>query len=754
MREVQLYIVTDVISDTAEALSRESLVAPQDTSNISVGDIIFFPDLNLKSVIEQITSSRIWIADDFLTEREIFKYEIGGVASRVDLFKDEQISITQSIQNVRDIEKVFTSFSKTFNLPASQTNNKIFKHYYDFDIVGGFDARFKQNAIIEINNQPFKKGKIKLEGVNIKNGKPHTYKITFFGNIVKLKDKLGEKKLSDLELTQYDLPYNAQEVKRRLSDRRETSSTHVIAPLITQSQRLYYDSGSHDEAGDGNLYYDTGHTQNLHGVKWDELKYAIRVNKIIEAIESTFGLKFSNDFFKNTSIEEFDHLFLWLHRKSGKVEDLSGGTKVDSLVKGFEPIRSTGPIYNRGDNVSALVFPEDMNTWKVRLEPTDLTKIYTVTIRDTANNNLYTKTNHVGNLTIDCIALGIYEYGVRYYLWIESSEVVTFSNIRWSINWTDYFTNIPYSAQFNTGAYSTSIDFTFNISRQMPNLKIIDFLTGLFKTFNLTAYEEEGEIVVKTLNDYYSDFNTYNIDEYVDASKSTVNVALPYKEIIFKFKDTKYFLANKYSELENKDFGELNYNDNTNDFVGNLYKIEVPFGHMLYENITNPATQTTTDIQWGYSVNDSQNAYLGSPLLFYPKWKGFPFNISFVNEMDSTGKPISHIPIGQANIPLNSVSTTSGFNPFNFNFSLETSEYTGNTTFNETLFEKYYKDYIKSVFNPKQRITKITAYLPLKILSKITPADRLIFEENKYKINSMKTDLITGKTELELLNDL
>ena len=288
----------------------------------------------------------------------------------------------------------------------------------------------------------------------------------------------------------------------------------------------------------------------------------------------------------------------------------------------------------------------------------------------------------------------------------------------------------------------------------MPNLKIIDFLTGLFKTFNLTAYEEEGEIVVKTLNDYYSDFNTYNIDEYVDASKSTVNVALPYKEIIFKFKDTKYFLANKYSELENKDFGELNYNDNTSDFVGKLYKIEVPFGHMLYENITNPATQTTTGIQWGYSVNDSQNAYLGSPLLFYPKYIAFPFNISFVDEMDSTGKPISHIPIGQANIPLNSVSTTSGFNPFNFNFSLETSEYTGNTTFDETLFKKYYKDYIQSVFNPKQRITKITAYLPLKILSKITPADRLIFEENKYKINSMKTDLITGKTELELLNDL
>ena len=36
---------------------------------------------------------------------------------RVDMFKDESVSITQSIQNVKDIAKVFTEFTKTFTLP-------------------------------------------------------------------------------------------------------------------------------------------------------------------------------------------------------------------------------------------------------------------------------------------------------------------------------------------------------------------------------------------------------------------------------------------------------------------------------------------------------------------------------------------------------------------------------------------------------------------------------------------------------------
>jgi hypothetical protein len=670
---------------------------------------------------------------------------------RVDLFNDESVTIKDSIQDVKDIEKVFTSFSKSFNIPASKTNNKLFKHYYNFDIDNGFDARIKVDSTIEINSLTFKFGKVKLEGVNLKYNKPHTYRITFFGSTVDLKDKLGESKLSDLDLTEYDLDYNAQTVKTYLADKRESNNNHIIVPLITHTQRLFYDSSSHDEKGDGNLYWDTGHIQDLHGVKWNELKYAIRVNKIIEAIENDFGLQFSTDFFKNIDNERFDHLFLWLHRKSGKVEDLSGGTKVDTLVNAFKPISTTGPIYNRSGYVMALVFKEDILEWKVRLEPVNLTQVYTVTFRDTSNNIIYRKENHKGNLTV--FLEDTFEYGLRYYLWIEASGQVSFNNIRWSIRYRD-ITNLIYDVQFNTGTYQTSLNFRFNVAKQMPNIKILDFLTGLFKTFNLTAYEQDGIIVVKPLDDFYAEFNTYNIDEYVDVSSSTVDIALPYKEVVFKFKDTKSFLANKYGELQNKEWGELKYSDNTPDLVGGIYKIEVPFGHMMYENIVDPNTNFKTNIQWGYSVNDSQSAYLGSPLLFYPKWGALPFNISFVDEVDENGKPISHRNIAGFNKPLNSQSTNSSFNPFNFNFALEPSEYTGGTGFNETLFTEYYSEYINSVFNPKQRITKISAYLPLRILLNYKLSDRFAFKDNIYRINSITTNLQTGKSQLELLNDL
>lgn len=66
---------------------------------------------------------------------------------RVELFKDETVSLTQTLKNAREVDKVFTEFTKTFSVPASKSNNKIFKHYYNFDIDDGFDARDRKSVV-------------------------------------------------------------------------------------------------------------------------------------------------------------------------------------------------------------------------------------------------------------------------------------------------------------------------------------------------------------------------------------------------------------------------------------------------------------------------------------------------------------------------------------------------------------------------------------------------------------------------------
>ena len=669
---------------------------------------------------------------------------------RVELFKDESITITDSIQNVKDIEKVFTAFTQSFSIPASKTNNKIFKHYYNFDIIDGFDARKKVTATIELNSIPFRSGKIKLEGVDLKGNKPHTYRITFFGDIVDLKDKLGEKKLSDLDLTAYNLDYDPTTVYSKLASA-QSSINHIIAPLITHSQRLYYEDGAHG-LGTGNLWYESGSgTSHHHGVKWNELKYAMRVNKIIQAIEADFELSFSNDFFNNVGIDKMNNLFLWLHRKSGKVEDLSGSTTIfETQVDGWGS-QDDEVFFINGTTFESFAEESSLTEFQLNLNRASTTP-YNIEIQQNGTavytDTDITSTNYVVNaLTGDFD----YEKG-EYEVYITATTAITFSSIVWRA--TAVFPDDPtIEVDYSTGSYTTNSAFTFNVSKQMPDIKILDFLTGLFKLFNLTAFVENNVIKVQPLDDFYTGTDTYDITEFVDVESSKVDVALPYKEIEFKFKDTKTFLANKFSEISNRDWGKLSYNAGENDLAGQLYKIEVPFGHLLYERLNDVTSGAQLDIQWGYNVDKSQNAYLGSPLLFYPILKNTG-GISFLDALDAYDEPTSHILISNVNLPFNSVSENPATDDFQLNFNRENSEWTQDTSFADTLFSTNYTDYIVSVFNLKQRLTKVKAYLPMRILLNYSLGDRFIVAGNQYKINSISTNLLTGESNIELLNDL
>jgi len=677
---------------------------------------------------------------------------------RVDTFSDESVTLTDSIQNVRDFEQIFTSFSQSFNLPASKTNNKIFKHYYNFNIEENyaFDARVKTRAYIELNTQPFRSGYVKLEGVDLKDNIPYSYRVTFFGELVKLKDAIGEKKLSDLVGLGSTI-YNAATIGSYLT-RDAALGFDEVVPLITHTQRLYWDSGS-SVHNSGNL----APGGNKHGVKWNELKPAMRVNKIIEAIENTFPqIEFTTDFFKNAAVEKMNNLFMWLSRKSGAVENLSGDLETTTLVP-FPSATSTYNVFSSNfGGISLQGYPT--NNWQyVTNWDYNLTfqsgSSYKVEIYDAFGQLLYESGTQTGNLSIARADLNVTAPFVdQVQLYIIAPSPVTFSQITWYGAYYRPSYPQPFfdSLNLSVSNFSTPLDFTFDYAKQMPDITVLNFLSGLFRMFNLTAYVQiDGKIKVQPLDEYYSDNPVYrDITEYVGIEKSSVNAALPYRQVKFEFGDTKSFLANKFGEINNKAWGLIQYNNNQNDLTGSLYKVTAPFGHFLYERLTDVTGGQQINIQWGWSVDKSQNAMLPQPLLFYPvnPTEDVPL-ISFVDELDENNEPIDDYSIQPKALPMNTYSSLAATGDyFQLNFTQEVNEWTGDTTFNKTLFTDY-RAYIESVFNPKQRLTSVEVMLPLAVLLQIQLKDRIIIAGNNYKINKLTTNLSTGKSQLELLND-
>ena len=656
---------------------------------------------------------------------------------RVEMFKDESVSITQTIQNVKDIAKVFTDFSKSFTVPATPTNNKIFKHFYNFDIVNGYDARLKKSATIELNNLPFKQGKIKLEGVDLKDEKPNAYRVIFFGNTVTLKDLVGEDKLQSLNLlTSLNEDYNSESV--RLALQRDPEVEDVIVPLITHTERLYYDTSTNIE-NTGNLNYTSG---NVKGVRFNQLKYAIRLHKIIEAIEDKYNITFSEDFFTESN-PHFYNLFMWLHRKKGDVENLSG--EAQSVVDGFtvEPIdfNTQSKVVT---NSTIGLFGLNTNYFSFALSLTTSSTVeYTYSVLKDGVE-IFRKTT-TGSSAVDLLNGNIVG---EYSIYIESDVSFSFSDIKYFVGYANQRDGVSYNKSYSTGFFNFANTFSFDITQQMPKMKVIDFLSGLFRMFNLTAFVEDDIVVVKTLDSFYNEGVSYDITDYIDTSKSSVNSALPYKEINFEHEDTKSFLAANHEQIVGKIWGRTEYTQEVNNNIidGSIYNVKTPFAQAKYERLLDVNGGDSTTIQVGYFVDDNQEAYIGKPLLFYPiKVSGTP--ISFINNGLSIDSISNYI------IPSNSVALDSDVSKENMNFFNEVNEYTFDESFTETLFQKYYRNYITDIFDPTNRITKLSAYLPLRILLNFSLADRFVVRGHYYKINSISTNLKTGKSDIELLND-
>ena len=697
---------------------------------------------------------------------------------RLDLFKDEAVSLTQTIQNVKDVSKIFTSFSKTFSLPASKTNNKIFKHYYNFDIVNGFDARIKKAGNIELNHIPFKTGRIKLEGVELKKNLAHTYRITFFGNTVELPDILGDDSLGSLPFSSPDYTIEYKESTIRAYGISQQGNGKIITPLITHTQRLYYESGTTSASND-NVHLNLAYEQ---GVEFNQLKYAIRLYEIILEIESKYtvangyasDIVFSRDFF-STSNPAFYKLYMWLHRKSGPVQPSQQVTSYTTITPSWtgtlaQIIRSGNTIIVRADLLSP---PNQLFSNSLTVTPVSGNAVeYQVGVNVNGARILTTApitgTRQINDLDgIPLVGNGVYSVEIIH------PTSINISSITWNFQGFTRPTQTPvgYNDTASIGSFTAAAVFDFVVRQQIPEVTIMSFLSGLFKMFNLVAYVDDSKtIVVRPLDgsqgidySYYTaaDINgndapvNYDISSYVDVTKSTVNVALPYKEIRYGYEGTGTFLAKQHAQLFGTPWGALKYigGQNSQGTGGinynastEIYDVKLPFEHMQYERLVNQNGGAEIDAQWGWSVNENQQAYIGKPLIFYALLTSFSPGIQYQRNSATRNA------LNAFWIPSNSLYLDSSSGEQNINFGQEENEYEQSQVFADSLFANYHSQYIIDVFNTRRRITKLTSYLPLKILFNFKLNDVFTINSQEYLINSVTTNLQNGKSQMELLN--
>lgn len=658
---------------------------------------------------------------------------------RIDVFETDSINITQSVQNINDISKVFADFSQSFSVPSSDNNNRIFKHYYNADVDNGFDARLLNNAFININSIPFKFGKIRLEGADVENNKPKTYKLTFFGDAIKVKELLGDDKLFDLEwLTNFNHEYSGDKVKEGLTtgiDFTVDSVSYpkaITYPLISYDKQYFYNSDPSDTTATDvltNIAYDSGRTI---GVDYRQLKPAIRISLIIKAIEEQYNLPFLSMFFGD---ERFNEAYMNINRDT------------ETLVTGLSVFEDASRTWTQnglfiGGSYTAIITPKsgfENTKYKVRLTYND--------------NVVYESPSFFqGANTFSATALEFTrDYKVK-------AEVITESSFEFDAETRLRF--LDFSPPFNTtineiNTYTNqSISLQVDLGVELPNIKVLDWLTDVFKMYNIVTYAESQDINAETLPDWYAKGQIYDITLYVDTEKVNVKRGKIYREINFNFEESEQILADEYRQSNNENYGDLEFKltnpDGTplDNLTGDVLNIEVLFENPINERLIDQNTGQLTKVQYNPYFNREIKSISGNPfILFCPIVSISESSIGFNN--DSGYEELTSVILPSHSIIIDEPS-------FNLNFNAVVNEYTGQVM-PKTLFNQFYEDYITDIFSIKRRLYNYKGVLPTSILNKLKLNDRLVIRNTRYIINKLTSNIVNrdrDADDLELINDI
>ena len=660
--------------------------------------------------------------------------------SRLELFNDEKITVSSTIQNISDISKIFTDYSQGFTIPCSPTNNAIFQHFYQNDIDAIIDYQNRYKAYIEVDTILFRRGKIQLEKTNLKNGSPDSYSVTFYGAGVSLKDFFNEDKLSQLNYSTLDHDYTNTEVYNRVITDSTVTDYNVRYPLIT-SNRVWQFGSSFPlpTANLPNWYeYPASNVNNIGDnageIVYTELFPAVRVASIFDLIESKYQITFNGIFLAS---DLFRKAFL-LYKNKESYHYTNNPVELDFTSSG---------------GVLASAFNTTTNSFtRIELDTTNTvihTLYYTVTSLSTSpsdyfidmyRNGVYTNTR-TGTTTASPFQFSEY---------VNPNEIITFkirsyAAITIGIDFTYRRTEITNPGVFSivTGtAVSTATTTSFtDLAGLAPDLKVADFITGICKEFNLTVYSNTKNVFTfEPIQYWYSKGAVVDITQYTDITSIEIERMKLYKSIEFKYQDSECML-NKYF-LESPLNADAHGYGNTKigfNYDGGEYKIESPFENLLHNNFGN-------NLQVGYCLNKELAPYIPKPCLLYMNKKA---NLTSGHiHWDGQANITNYVPFGQDS----EILFETGLIPLTLNFGEEISSfYLVNNTY--TIYALYYRSYLVNLYNPKNRLVKVKTILPVSLLTQLQLNDRLIIRDKRYMINEMQSDLTTGDVSFTLIND-
>ena len=700
----------------------------------------------------------------------------------LDLYEDEDLPLTLSVDNFKNVAEKVQSYSKAFNLPATKRNNKIFDQIFEItrsDDGVIFSPYKKSECVLKQDGFTLFKGYLRLLDVTDKNGEI-SYNVNLYSEVIALADFLKDSDFRDLDFTELSHDYNKTQIKYswnvsgtgitytnpNTSGFRNAYST-VKYPFVNWNNQMLIANGS------------TGSNATLNNPELTALEQAFRpfinIKYIIERIFENTPFTFTSIFFDTT---DFKKLYMDFNWGSGNAPETSettveGGYFVGS-ASNYAPNGSYGNLqltYPSG-NLATVDYDTTTNKITATQDNTEYNISYSYEIDIV---NVSPDPSYSARWLITRAAGGTEEVNLIPIQTITANQTITFSGTLSEIlNNGDTLEPQFYSSWTSTNSIVQGFDGVSPQPLSTASVVIVknllsvtsetilqtlrgetgqwEFLKGLITMFNLVTMPDEdnpNNIKIEPYSDIFitsADSTELNWTEKVDISEMKLEPLTDLnKKTIFKFVEDEddFAFTNYKNQVGGHLYGSKKYNaGNEFNILEGLDEIVAePFASTVIKPLFDNLPQFITPALYSYNADDdTSEGFDNSPRIMFDngiKSTGASYYIPPQNGLSSENQSqflqFSHL----SDVPTITTIPPATTDTRDFHFGeCQLLTGVGNATANN-LFNIYWLPYYSELYNPNTRIMTIKVNLSPADINTFKFNDTVMIKNRVFRVNKI-----------------
>jgi len=689
-----------------------------------------------------------------------------NVPTLVDLYENESISLQYNFTDIKDL-RPRGSYSRTFRIPATPTNAKIFgfiqENTYQF---ANFNPKRKLNAIITVDTIPTLEGSVQFKAVYTQDGQNHEYEIVFFGNVIDFFKNIGDADFKNYIGAQLQTDYPV--VIEYDSIATINAETDIYLGLTDRGQNWV-----NNIAGGRSI-----NTLNVNRVcKAGEMTPFVSARYIFNKIMSLSGFTLGAD--SGTLTSELDFMYIPWVSESQTIQQAGGNPETAKfLLEGYSPddtfvvgdfgletinnytaslyyIPTLNEVQDPGSNVVGNVYTAPFSGsysfgFDVVMQVNQNFNGY-LTLRllktDLLGNKSFVEYGGVGFSDYDNQGNDVYQTNVdvngsisNTTIFLQAGETIQpviqqqeYINSYW-YNFTGTFTIKSvslYSTTISKPLFGNEIDWVGNA----PVMKCSEFIDSLFKMYNLVVVPNKFNqklIDFIPFQEYISQGVAKDWTPLLDISKDiTLMSTNDYqaRKNTWTYKASNDLFNNIYNTQGDRVYGRLELIDPENDFATDENKVELYFGPtpIVPINGTSYAIPKFVSDDYAYSAPN--------PRILYKVGDTIKFNVY----NDTTG--------GINQVEAFQFSHYSDFVPDiqsrDLNFGQETPLCSVSSIPYKTLYARYWNEYIQNIYAPDARILEAFFSLEFADIYNFNFNDKIFIKDSYWRILSI-SDYVVG----------